>query len=162
MRQILVNRRDDFRLGQLVPLGDLFDAVADGADQPFTEQLKHEFEEARTLYQRTLRPMLLRDRDLREEQVAGQADADRSCARLRSDDRLVKTLLLAALAPDVEALRDLTARRLAALNHGTITALIPGQEVGEVVRRLRSWASRVAELQLGEGSDPGVRPNLVG
>ncbi|MDR6591629.1 hypothetical protein ACFFSW_34455 [Saccharothrix longispora] len=163
MRQILVNRRDDFRLGQLVPLGDLFDAVADGADQPFTEQLKHEFEEARTLYQRTLRPMLLRDRDLREEQVAGQADADPIVLRaFRSDDRLVKTLLLAALAPDVEALRDLTARRLAALNHGTITALIPGQEVGEVVRRLRSWASRVAELQLGEGSDPSVRLNLVG
>jgi hypothetical protein len=80
----------------------------------------------------------------------------------RSDDRLVKTLLLAALAPDVEALRDLTARRLAALNHGTITALIPGQEVGEVVCRLRSWASRVAELQSGEGSDPSVRLNLVG
>jgi len=163
MRQILVNRRDEFRLGQLVPLGDLFDAVADGADQPFTEKLKHEFDEARTLYQRTLRPMLLRDRDLSEEQVAGLADAQVGVMQaFRSDDRLIKTLLLAALAPEVDALRDLTARRLAALNHGTITTPIPGQEVGEVVRRLRSWASRVAELQVGEGSDPSVRLNLVG
>ncbi|CCH29149.1 hypothetical protein ABZ816_38750 [Actinosynnema sp. NPDC047251] len=163
MRQILVNRRDDIKLGQLVPLGDLFDAVADGADQPFTEQLKHEFDEARLLYQRTLRPMLLRDRDLREEQVAGQAAVGPAVLQaFRSDDRLVKTLLLAALAPDVDALRDLTARRLTALNHGTITTPIPGQEVAEVVRRLRSWASRVAELQLGEGSDPSVRLNLVG
>ncbi|MEU7481306.1 hypothetical protein AB0A63_35390 [Lentzea sp. NPDC042327] len=163
MRQILVNRRDEFRLGQLVPLGDLFDAVADGADQPFTEKLKHEFDEARTLYQRTLRPMLLRDRNLHEDQVAGLAEAEPGVLRaFRSDDRLVKTLLLAALAPDVEALRDLTARRLAALNHGTITTPIPGQEVGEVVRRLRSWASRVAELQVGEGADPSVRLNLVG
>ncbi|RDI23050.1 phage resistance protein [Lentzea flaviverrucosa] len=163
MRQILVNRRDEFKLGQLVPLGDLFDAVADGADQPFTEKLKHEFDEARTLYQRTLRPMLLRDRDLREDQVAGHSEAQPGLLQaFRSDDRLIKTLLLAALAPDVEALRDLTARRLAALNHGTITTPIPGQEVGEVVRRLRSWASRVAELQVGEGNDPTVRLNLVG
>ena len=56
MQQILVDQRDELRLGQLVPVGDLFDAIADGEDQPFTEKLKHEFDQARTLYQRTCAP----------------------------------------------------------------------------------------------------------
>ncbi|MDN5853883.1 MAG: phage resistance protein, partial [Actinomycetia bacterium] len=163
MQQILVDRRDDLRLGQLVPLGDLFDAIADGNDQPFTEKLKHEFDQARTLYQRTLRPMLLGRRGLTEEQVAGHADAPpEMVAAFRADDRLVKTLLLAALAPDVPALRGMTARRLAALNHGTVATLIPGQEVAEVVRRLRSWQGQVAELRVGTEDDPSVRIQLVG
>ncbi|WP_051792781.1 hypothetical protein [Kibdelosporangium aridum] len=163
MQQILVNRRDEFRLGDLVPLGDLFDAIADGGDQPFTDKLKHEFDQARRLYQRTLRPMLLRDRDLTEEQVAGTvpAEAGRLVA-FRGDDRLVKTLLLAALIPDVSALQNLTARRLAALNHGSVKTPIPGQEIGEVARRLRRWAGQVAELQVGEGADPTARLELVG
>ncbi len=174
MQQILVERRDDLRLGQLVPLGDLFDAIADGNDQPFTEKLKGEFEQARTLYQRTLRPLLLGQRGLTEEQVAGLGDnalgdnalgdnaaAPGLMAAFRADDRLAKTLLLAALAPDVPALRGMTARRLAALNHGTITSLIPGQEVSEVVRRLRGWASQVAELEVGLEDDPSVRLQLA-
>ncbi|MGH3766430.1 MAG: hypothetical protein ACRDTX_15000 [Pseudonocardiaceae bacterium] len=164
MQQILVERRDDLRLGQLVPLGDLFDAIADGNDQPFTEKLKHEFEQARTLYQRTLRPLLLGQRGLTEEQTAGLDDNTATSgllAAFRADDRLVKTLLLAALAPDVPALRGMTARRLAALNHGTVASLIPGQEVTEVVRRLRSW-SEVAELKVGLEDDPSVRLQLVG
>ncbi len=163
MQQILVNRRDEFRLGDLVPLGDLFDAIADGGDQPFTDKLKHEFDQARRLYQRTLRPMLLRDRDLTEEQVAGAEPAEAGqLIAFRGDDRLVKTLLLAALIPDVSALQNLTARRLAALNHGSVKTPIPGQEVGEVARRLRRWAGHVAELQVGEGADPTARLELVG
>ena len=163
MQQILVERRDDLRLGQLVPLGDLFDAIADGSDQPFTEKLKHEFEQARTLYARTLRPMLLDQRSLTEDQVAGRTEAAPAVvAAFRADDRLAKTLLLSALAPDVPALRGMTARRLAALNHGTVLTMIPGQEVAEVVRRLRSWASRVPELKVGQEDDPSVRLQLVG
>ena len=56
----------------------------------------------------------------------------------------------------------MTARRLAALNHGSIRTPIPGQEVAEVVRRLRSWASQVAELRVGTEDDPTVRLQLVG
>ena len=55
----------------------------------------------------------------------------------RSDDRLVKTLLLAALVPGVESLRTLNAGRLAALNHGTIKTPIAGREGQEVLRRCR-------------------------
>lgn len=163
MQQILVDRREDLRLGQLVPLGDLFDAIADGNDQPFTEKLKHEFDQAGTLYRRTLRPMLLEQRGLTEDQARGLAEAQAGVvAAFRADDRLVKTLLLSALAPDVPALRGMTARRLASLNHGTVQAMIPGQEVAEVIRRLRSWASRVPELKVGSEDDPSVRLQLVG
>ncbi|MGQ0480081.1 MAG: hypothetical protein ACT4O0_03485 [Pseudonocardia sp.] len=163
MQQILVDRRDDLRLGQLVPLGDLFDAIADGTDQPFTEKLKHEFDQARTLYQRTLRPLLLEQRSLTEDQVSGSTEAKPGVVRsFLAEDRLAKTLLLSALAPDVPALRGMTARRLAALNHGTIQSMIPGQEVAEIVRRLRSWASRVPELKVGDEDDPSVRLQLVG
>ncbi|MGI9003624.1 MAG: hypothetical protein ACR2GH_18555 [Pseudonocardia sp.] len=163
MQQILVDRREDLRLGQLVPLGDLFDAIADGNDQPFTEKLTFEFEQARALYQRTLRPLLLGQRGLTEEQAGGLAEAPTGVlTAFRADDRLVKTLLLAALVPEVAALRAMTARRLAALNHGTVTSLIPGQEVSEVARRLRGWASQVAELKVGVEDDPSVRLQLVG
>ena len=48
--------------------------------------------------------------------------------RFDNDDRLVKTLLLSALVPEVEPLKNMTAARLAALNHGTIRSRIPGRE----------------------------------
>ncbi|GLZ51340.1 hypothetical protein [Actinomycetospora sp. NBRC 106378] len=163
MWTILVERRDDLRLGQIVPLGDLYDAIADGADQPFTHELKVQFDQARSLYEHTLRPLLLEQRSMTEEQAQRRAPVETAAWNaFRSDDRLVKTLLLAALAPHVGALQGLTARRLAHLNHGTVTSMIPGQEVAEVVRRLRTWASRVAELKVGDEDDPSVRLQLVG
>ena len=57
--------------------------------------------------------------------------------------RLLKTLLLAALVPEVEALRALTAARLAALNHGSVVSPIPGREGGAVLGKLRTWAAQV-------------------
>ena len=53
--------------------------------------------------------------------------------RFDNDDRLVKTLLLSALVPEVEPLKNLTASRLAALNHGTIKAPVPGRDEARVV-----------------------------
>ena len=44
----------------------------------------------------------------------------------RADDRLVKTLVLSAVAPEVPALKELTAGRLAALNHGSIVSPLAG------------------------------------
>jgi hypothetical protein len=58
--------------------------------------------------------------------------------------------VLSALVPQTEPLRDLTAARLAALNHGTITSPIPGQEVPLVLSKVKSWASNVGEIRVGE------------
>ncbi|MGN9811549.1 BREX-2 system ATPase PglY [Micromonospora sp. BQ11] len=169
MRQLLVDRRDTLRLGQLVPLGDLYDVISSGGDQPFTEKLKAEFEMAQKLYDLKLRPYLLGQYDLTDDDLEaarrGTALPGDVAGRVRAftgDDRLVKTLLLAALAPSVPALRNLTARRLSALNHGSITSPIPGGEVAQVNRKLTDWAGRFAEIRIGEGDDPIVSLELVG
>ncbi|HEY8503577.1 MAG TPA: phage resistance protein, partial [Gemmataceae bacterium] len=169
MLQILVDRRDELRLGQLIPLGDLYDAISRGGDQPFTEKLKVEFETAQRLYQTKLRPYLLETHGLTEDDVDrarhGQAADGQLAARVRaftSDDRLLKTLLLSALAPTVPALQNLTVRRLAALNHGSITSPIPGGEVRQVAQKVEEWAARFGEIKFIPGDDPGVALELVG
>ncbi|QGN48446.1 phage resistance protein [Micromonospora sp. WMMC415] len=169
MRQLLVDRRDTLRLGQLVPLGDLYDVISSGGDQPFTEKLKAEFEMAQKLYDLKLRPHLLGQYGLTDEDLdaarRGEALPAETAGRIRAftgDDRLIKTLLLAALAPSVPALRNLTARRLSALNHGSITSPIPGGEVAQVSRKLADWAGQFAEIRIGEGDDPVVSLELVG
>ena len=76
--------------------------------------------------------------------------------RFDNDDRLVKTLLLSALVPEVEPLKNLTASRLAALNHGTIKAPpVPGRERRWSLNKVRTWAGRVGEIRVGEGRRPG-------
>lgn len=169
MRQLLVDRRDDLRLGQLVPLGDLYDVIARGGDQPFTDKLKAEFETAQKLYAGRLRPYLLDLYQLTDEELErarrGREISSDLAGRVRAftgDDRLLKTLLLAALAPAVPALRNLTARKLSALNHGSITSPIPGGEVSQVTRKLRDWAGQFGEIKVTEGDDLGVRLELVG
>ena len=59
-----------------------------------------------------------------------------------SYERLLKTLLLAALVPQVESFRGMTGAKLAALNHGTIRSPIPGREGQIVLNKCRSWAAR--------------------
>jgi len=170
MRQLLVDHRDDLRLGQLVPLGDLYDVISRGGDQPFTEKLKVEFETAQKLYETKLRPYMLGSYGLTESDVErgrrGDDGADPQLAsRVKAftgDDRLVKTLLLSALAPSVPALRNLTARRLSALNHGSITSPIPGGEVAQVARKVEDWASRFGEVKFTKSDDPGVALELIG
>ncbi|WP_131770045.1 phage resistance protein [Candidatus Protofrankia californiensis] len=168
MRQLLVDHRDDLRLGQVVPVGDLWDVINRGADKPFTDGLKVQFEAARKLYGERLRPYLLEQNDLGEDDLlaARRGRADTTLAtRVRAftgDDRLVKTLLLAALAPSVPALRNLTARRLSALNHGSITDPIRGNEVSRVSRKVETWAGQFGEIKFVPGDDAGVGLELVG
>jgi hypothetical protein len=71
-------------------------------------------------------------------------------------------LLLAALVPEVEALKALTPARLAALNHGSIRTPIAGREGQEVLRRLRSWAAQVGEIKLSDDANPTVSLQLTG
>ncbi|MEX5635538.1 phage resistance protein, partial [Parafrankia sp. FMc2] len=174
MRQLLVAQRDELRLGQVIPLGDLWDVITRGGDAPFTDVLKAEFEAAQRLYHRKLRPYLLDAEGLDEDVLArvrrGQATGaavDAALAvkvrRFTADDRLVKTLLLSALAPSVPALRNLTPRRLSALNHGSITSPIPGGEFGVVGKKVERWAGQFGEIKFlpVEGGDPGVGLELV-
>ena len=74
----------------------------------------------------------------------------------RNDNRLAKTLLMAALVPEAKPFKGLTVKRLVHLNHGTIASPIPGAEMQVAAQRLRDWASQVGALRLGEQADPEV------
>ena len=149
MLQILVDGRDTLALGEIVPVGDLFDAIAEG-DEPFTEGARHHFENARNLYRRKLLPLIEGRHGISKADAAARPRDDRTARALRADDRLAKTLLLSALAPEVDALKNLTAARLAALNHGSIRTPIEGREGQEVLRRCRAWAAEIGEVRIGD------------
>lgn len=143
LAQILVEQGERIRLGEIVPVGDLWDMVAHDEESLFSE-IHKQFELARRLYQEKLRPVL----------EDGQAPDSEP---FRRDDRLVKTLLLATLVPHHEVFRDLTPGRLAALNHGSIHTLIPGQEGQTVLAKLKRWQGEVGAIQLaGDPANPTI------
>src|SRR5262249_5684792 len=160
MCQLLVDQRATLQVGDLVPVGDLFDVVAHG-DEAFSAEMAIHFENAKRLYHQKLLPVLEKQHGRVEELEKLPWDAPRLVA-FRNDDRLVKTLLLSALVPGVESLRGLTAERLAALNHGTIKTPIAGREAQEVLRRGKAWAAGVGEGRAGAGTNPPPPPPLTG
>jgi len=161
MLTLLVKRRDELRLGALIPVGDLWDEIAAG-DQPFSDGMRIEFDNAKKLWTQKLLPML--------EQVHGvtwqellEGHADPQVARhFENDARLLKTLLLAALVPEVPSLRALTAARLAALNHGSVVSPVVGREGGLVLAKLRGWAARVGEIRFSDDTTPIVSLQITG
>lgn len=162
MLQLLVEQKNTLKLGDIVPVGDLFDAVAEG-DEAFSDVMRVHFDNAKKLYQQKLKPILERDHSLTFEQAALLPVDDTRVAALRNDDRLAKTLLLSALAPNVEALRGLTASRLAALNHGTIKSPIPGREGNVVLGKCRRWAAEIGQIKIGdEPTNPTITVQLTG
>ncbi|MEM9351602.1 MAG: phage resistance protein, partial [Planctomycetota bacterium] len=162
MTKLLVDQRETLRLGDIVPVGDLFDVVAQSIDAP-TQELATHFENARRLYHQKLLPLLERANEIRSEDLEGLPYDDPKRTAFRNDDRLVKTLLLSALAPEVESLRGMTAERLAALNHGTIKTPIPGNEGRVVLGKIRSWiAAGVGEIRISEGQNPTITVQLSG
>lgn len=161
MLQLLVDRRADLELGQLIPVGDLYDAIAEG-DEPFSEGMRLHFENAKRLYNQRLLPMLERQHNVTWEAIKlGQAEAT-AAKNLRNDARLLKTLLLGALVPEVESLKGLTAQRLAALNHGTFKSPIPGREAQDVLRKCRDWAGEIGEIKITEDQNPIISIQVTG
>ncbi|MEU0487726.1 hypothetical protein ABZ249_00755 [Nocardiopsis sp. NPDC006139] len=172
MGQLLADHRDDLRLGDLVPVGDLYPVIAQGGDKPFVDSLKVVFEAADKLYRNKLRPYLLNTYNLSEDEVDRYLHhRDRiqdpglkgRCSAFIGENRLVCTLLLSALAPSTPALSDLTIRQLGALNHGSVQAPIPGTEVDIIRNKVAEWAARFPEIkETGTPSAPGVRLELTG
>ena len=166
MLQLLVNRRETLRLGDVIPLGDLWDVVAHG-DEAFTDIMRVRFENAKKLYQNKLRPMLEQQHEIDLEVDKQRAKTDEEIAgrlaRFENDDRLVKSMLLSSLVQGVDALKNMTCTRLAALNHGTIRSRIPGREHQVVAQKLRTWAGICGELRVeGDPANPTVSLELEG
>ena len=68
MLQLLVDQRDTLKVGDVVPVGDLFDAIAQG-DEAFSEGMRIHFDHAKQLYHRKLLPMLERAHSLTREEL---------------------------------------------------------------------------------------------
>ncbi|MFD3910750.1 PglY protein [Streptomyces sp. NPDC058603] len=143
VQELLGRRLDDLKLGDLIPIGDLWDVIATRTGEAFTAKLRMEAEIARRFHERVRDHLLMK---------YGSADDK----RFQTDDRLVKTLLLAALAPHVPALSRLTGGKLAALNHGTIRTRV-GDAGSVAVKRLLELQSEGFDGELrseGDSSDP--------
>ena len=151
MVQLLVRQRDTLQLGQIVPVGDLYDEIAQG-DEAFSADMKAHFDNAHRLYQQHLRPLLEQEYGISFEEAATLPATEGKRRALAADDRLVKTLLLAALAPEVESLKQMTPARLAALNHGSIKSPIAGQEAATVLNKCKKWAAAVGQIKVQESA----------
>ncbi len=170
MLELLVRHLEDFQLGQVVPVGDLFDVLA-GGDEPMDLTMRAQFNAARRLYQGEMLDRI-RERNATSTPEKCQRLRDDHQARLgcsncpqtacRGDNRLIKTLLLAQLAPLTKSLKDLTAKRLYALNFGAVVSIVKGREAADAVERLRGYASQVGKLRLGDGPNPVVSVVLEG
>jgi hypothetical protein len=151
MAMLLSEQKDTLQLGEIVPVGDLFDQVSQG-DEAFSSDMKVHFDNANRLYQQYLKPLLEREHQMSFEQAELMPWNDSKRAALRNDDRLIKTLLLSALVPEVESLKNMTPQRLAALNHGTIKSPIPGQEAATVINKFKRWAAAAGQIKIREGA----------
>ena len=160
MMQLLVEQRETLQLGDIIPVGDLFDLIAHG-DEAFSQEMAIHFDKAKRLYHQKLLPLLEKEHG-RFETLEQLAENDAKRIAFRNDDRLVKTLLLAALVPEVESLHTLNAERLAALNHGTIKSPIPGHEGQLVLGKCRTWAANIGEIRVGEETNPTISVQLSG
>lgn len=151
MAMLLSQQKETLQLGQIVPVGDLFDQVSQG-DEAFSSDMKIHFENANRLYKEYLKPLLEKEHGMSFEEAGQLVWADPKRSALRNDDRLIKTLLLAALVPEVETLKNMTPQKLAALNHGTIKSPIPGQEAATVIAKFKRWAAAAGQIKIREGA----------
>jgi hypothetical protein len=161
MLTMLVDRRDDLRLGSLIPVGDLWDAISAG-DQPFSQGMRIQFDNAKKLWTQKLLPTLERRHGVTWQDMMEGTAEPRASATLRNDARLLKTLLLASLVPEVPALRSLNAARLAALNHGSVVSPIPGREGPTLLQKLRTLAAEIGEIKLSDDANPVISLQITG
>jgi hypothetical protein len=160
MQQMLVDRRATLTVDDVIPVGDSFDYIVQGpqGSQPLDAQSAALFKSAATLYRDKLRPLILADNELTE---ADLADPEKVTPAFRAHDRLAKTLLLSAVAPRVPALKELTASRLASLNHGSIKSPLQGREAGVVLAKVKDWQRRVPEIHVSaDPKNPVIRVQL--
>ena len=162
MLQILVDKRETLRLGEIIPLGDLWDVVANG-EEAFTDVMRTQFDHAKKLYQNKLRPTILLHNNMTEEELENAPADNPKSKAFENDNRLIKSLLLSSLVHGVEVLKDMNCIKLAALNHGTVKSRIPNREVSTVADKLRAWAGQVGEIRLGaDPLNPTVSLQLSG
>lgn len=169
--ELLIDHIEDLQLGEVVRIGDLFDLLAAGEDSA-DGVMRARFESAKQLYKHQLLPLIQaqhgtttaarcqRERPTHPARLGCAGCPEKAC---RTDNRLVKTLLIAALVPQTPAVKELTASRLVQLNHGSLKVPIAGTETAIVVQKLKSWVTAgIGQLQVGAQADPLISIRLDG
>ncbi len=156
MQQLLVDQRGELTVDDVIPVGDVFDLVVEG-DQALSPEMAGRFRAARTLFEDRLRPVILREHGLSADEAARLPRTH----PVHADERLAKTLVMSAIAPQVPALKELTASRLAALNHGSIVSPLPGEDATVALSKITRWNAEVPEIQVGQGRNPVIRVRLA-
>lgn len=161
MLMLLVDQRESLELGGCIPVGDLYDVIGSEAE-PFSEVMRNHFENAKTLFERKLVPLLEAEHNVNKGMLVELSADDPKKKAYLNDSRLIKTLLLSALVPEVECFKQLTGNKLAALNHGTIKSPIPGREAQTVLQKCQRWAGQVGEIKISDDSNPVITIQLSG
>ena len=132
MQQMLVDRRDTLTVDDVIPVGDSFDYIVSGS-QPLDAQAAALFKSANALYRDKLRPLIL----LSQRAHRGRRRRTRASCLPRSAPTTGwrRRCCCRPSRPSVPALKELTASRLASLNHGSIRSPLPGSEAGIVLTR---------------------------
>ncbi len=167
--EILVGQLEDFEVGKLVPVGDLYDALAEG-EEPMDGTMRERFASAKRIYESELLPLIRQQNQTDAPQKCQRLRADTmtvgcaNCAetKCRNDNRIAKTLLLAALAPSTPVFRSLKVGRLVQLNHGTLKSPFPGAEVSLAAQRIAGWAKEIDKVRIVGQDDPAVSIVLEG
>lgn len=168
LMELLVDHLPDLRLGELVAVGDLFDALASG-DDPTDGVMRERFRRARSLYQEQFLPLLQRrnstttpDKCQRMRPAHPIRLGCSGCPQVkcRKENRLIKTVLLAALVPQATPFKDLSASRVLSFNHGAASSVVPGTELTQVTKLFQDFAAQVGQLRVGNERDPRVEIRL--
>ncbi|WP_372835838.1 DUF6079 family protein, partial [Pontibacterium sp.] len=107
MLMLLVSQRNTLELGNVIPVGDLYDVIASEAE-PFSEAMRMHFDNAKNLFERKLIPLLESEHQINFSDLGGMPDSEPRKRAFQNDMRLIKTLLLSALVPEVECFKNLT------------------------------------------------------
>ncbi|WP_349827920.1 DUF6079 family protein [Brevibacterium litoralis] len=160
MSELLARGYDELTVDDVIQAGDIFDLVVLENDEgPLDAELKPLFRNARDFYLGKIRPYLLNKHGLTEESLAS-APRD---GKFRREDRLAKTLLMSAVVPGAESMKNLTASKLAALNFGSVMSMIPGMQATQVVNLVREWARQWDGIAIADGvGDPVITMTLSG
>ncbi len=153
MQKMLVEGADRLTVDNVIPVGEAFDDIVSGTSTSSDKQVENRFKLARDLWANDLRPYILSRYQLPPETT----DADLSDGA-RSEVRIGKTLMLAALAPQVPSLMQITPQRLAALNHGSIKELLPNTAGPQALRTIKNWQAHVPQVRT---SDDGPNPIIT-
>jgi hypothetical protein len=163
MQLLLIRRRDQLELGELIPVGDLWSVLSEG-DEPSNAVKKRLFEKAREVDKHQIQPRLREEHEVESLEALDPSDPEQRQKRQDyiNDQRLLHTLLVAALVQEMPMFETVTPERLVALNHGTVQSFVPEAAADQIKPKLRRWSVEINQFHMTQGRNPEVELRLEG